>query len=154
MLHRSPAHFLQAELLTFLFLIAGCIGLPARQRYKLPAGSSASFAVATTALHTGNIHEAYEGVIKVAGGAPLFARSFVSRDFPPGLSPGHSTGRIAGKPSRGGKHSLAIAVTDSSRTKSTKTFDVIIADQLLDRNGGPANMRPPHGGTRYFRLRS
>lgn len=154
MLARFPAHCLRATLVVFLFTAAACTDSlrapPAGKTFS--AESPPAFAIVTTALHTGYIHEGYSGVMMAEGGRAPYEWTIASGSLPPGLSLDSRTGRVSGKPSDGGHYSVRIAVSDSSGAKSTKPFVLIIADQPLDPYGGLMSMHSPRGGTGRFRV--
>ncbi len=89
--------------------------------------------VNTSSLPSGTIGTGYSASLQASGGTAPYTWSFVSGNFPGGLSLNPSTGTISGTPTAIGTVSLTVAVADSSSPVQTKsvTLSITIAPQGL-----------------------
>jgi hypothetical protein len=86
---------------------------------------AAHVAISTTKLKAATVGKAYALKLKVTGGVkPLKWRSLGK--LPAGLKLGATTGALTGTPTKAGKLTITVRVTDGLRASSTQTFTITV----------------------------
>lgn len=81
----------------------------------------------------------YDLTFTAEGGVPELTWSIASGDVPDGLVFDAESATLSGTPAAGGSWTFTLAVTDDNGSVATKTFTIVVADELVvesDRLGG------------------
>ena len=79
-------------------------------------------------LNGGTVKKSYSGTLKASGGTASYTWSISKGSLPTGLTLNKSTGKISGTPTKAGKYSFTVKITDKNKATATKAYTVTIAE--------------------------
>jgi len=94
------------------------------QALSLTVTAATGLAVTTASLPDGNVGAAYSATLAATGGVPPYAWTIASGNLPPGVTLTSATGALAGTPTKQGRYSFTVRVTDSLGAQATRTFAI------------------------------
>ncbi len=104
-------------------------GTPARsdtQALSIQVQPATTLAVATTTLPDGTVGAAYSAALAATGGVSPYTWTVVSGALPPGVSLVAATGALTGTPTKQGRYTFTVRVTDANGAQATRALSIRI----------------------------
>jgi Putative Ig domain/Fibronectin type III domain len=102
-------------------------GNPARtdtQSLSIVVAPATTLTITTVSLPEGSVGIAYTATLAVSGGVAPYTWALVSGGLPPGVNLAAGTGALAGTPTKQGRYTFTVRVTDALGAQASKTFSI------------------------------
>jgi len=116
------------------------------------AGNGAQSLALSGSLPQGALHQSYNAVLSVNGGASPYQFAIASGTLPPGLTLNPTTGSFSGQPTTPGQYSFEVQVTDSPKPDTGKrSYSVTIGNAGgISVSVSPASVNLAPAATQQF----